>query len=75
MKHLSVSYICVVSYNDATGDGVKNVMYNPHSNQYPPTSNDLIDLNTHIYMELNVPFGKFVLLNIIPVVDEVELPQ
>lgn len=74
MLQSSISYLCAVSYTDENGGGVKNVVYNPHSNKYPPTSNDLIDLNTHIFMELNIPVGKFVLLSIIPVEDIVEIP-
>lgn len=67
----TITYFCVVSYNDEEGNALmRNVVFNPKSNTYPPTSNDMVDLNTYIYMQVNVPNGQFTLLNIMPIVDD-----
>ena len=68
-----ISVFCAVSYTKDDGESnVKNVIFNPKSNHWPMNSDDMIDLNTYIYMELNVPAGKFVLLSAFPIEDFIE---
>ena len=65
-----LSAFCAVSFTLNNDEGhVKNVMFTIPSNRWPMCSEDLIALNTYIFMELNVPISDFVLLSAIPIED------
>lgn len=65
-----ISVFCAVSYDAEDGSShVKNIVFNPKNNRWPMSSEDMVDLSTYIYMELNVPVGQFVLLSAFPIED------